>query len=455
MTLRTSSGARVLRFSGMAAGALLAVCAGGTAEAKAKLHHHRAHAADPAAAKIRELNDHLAALEARLDAESAARQRVEGDVTAARTEAGEARADAGAARAQLQTQIQTLPAMISADVAAQKPKPRPSDDTVISGRVFYDLTSIRQTPTPNAKNGVGFDIKRTYFGVDHKFNDTYSANLTLDSTGYNATTGNVAVFVKKAYIQAKYSDALVIKAGAADMPWIPFVEDIYGYRFVEKTLTDDNSFANSADWGVFASGKFGGNLVGYSLAAVNGGGYKNSTRTKTMDLEGRVNLNLGKVVLAVGGYTGKLGKDVQAASPTTFHTVGRFDALAAYVDPRFRVGVEYFSAQNWKTIASVAPDRSEGYSVFGSFNLMPKVSVFARHDWLTPSQTLHGPEKGDYYNLGVSYEPVKIVDFALVYKHDAVNHAPSGGLADANTTLAPLGGKGAYDEVGLFGQVRF
>ncbi len=37
--------------------------------------------------------------------------------------------------------------------------------------------------------------------IDHKFNDTYSANLTTDAT-YDGTTGASQVFIKKAYLQA-------------------------------------------------------------------------------------------------------------------------------------------------------------------------------------------------------------------------------------------------------------
>ncbi|MBW8785312.1 MAG: hypothetical protein JF593_14555, partial [Novosphingobium sp.] len=59
--------------------------------------------------------------------------------------------------------------------------------------------------------------------------------------------------------------------------------------------------------------------------------------------------------------------------------------------------------------------------------------------------------RDNYFNLGIQWEPVKIVDLALVYKRDAVDR---GTLATSNGTI---GGSvnGTYDEVGLFGQVRF
>ena len=50
--------------------------------------------------------------------------------------------------------------------------------------------------------------------------------------------------------------------------------------------------------------------MSYQVSAINGGGYKNSSRsTNTIDLEGRVSVNpIKKIMLAAGGYTGKLGK---------------------------------------------------------------------------------------------------------------------------------------------------
>ena len=58
------------------------------------------------------------------------------------------------------------------------------DNTSISGRMYYDLSNIsnKNNGTASTSNGTSFDIKRFYLGVDHKFDETYSANLTTDFT---------------------------------------------------------------------------------------------------------------------------------------------------------------------------------------------------------------------------------------------------------------------------------
>ena len=443
---------KITLLGGAALGAVLALGLGAQAQAKPMKHHHMA----AAHGEGRDLSAEVEALRARLDAEEAARQQDQAAISAAQSDAAAARAEAAAAHAQVASQIETLPGVVAQDVAKASPKPNWSAGTTIGATVYADLTNISQSPTPNNKNGTGADIKRAYLSVDHKFNDVWSANLTADFAPNGSTFQGGSLqgteAVKKAYIQAKvFGDKLVVRGGSADMPWIPFVEGVYGYRFVEKTITDTQKIGNSADWGVNANGVLADGLIGYSVSVVDGAGYKNAIRSKGMDVEGRVNLNWNGFVAAVGGYSGKLSKDFQAAAPTTFHTATRGDALLAYKNKQFTVGVEYFQENNWNQVTAAASDKGYGYSAFGSFNLTPQFSVFGRYDDSKPSQTLHPSEKVSYFNLGVNYEPVKVIDLALVYKHDNVK-GTSVNFADANTTFTAAG---HYDEVGVFAQYKF
>ena len=448
---------KIMLVGGAALGAVLALSLGSQAQAKPTKHHHAA-----AASTGRDLTAEVEALRARLDSEEAARQQDQAAIASAQSDAAAARAEAQAARAQVDSQIQTLPGVVAADVAKAAPKPNWSGNTTVGATVFADLSNISQSPSPNSKHGTGADIKRAYLSVDHKFNDVWSASLTadfapngIDSQPVSAPPGGGvqgSEVVKKAYIQAKVlGDQLVLRGGSSDMPWIPFVEGVYGYRFVEKTITDTQKIGNSADWGVNANGVLANGLIGYSVSVVDGAGYKNPVRSKGMDVEGRVNLNWNGFVAAVGGYTGKLGKDYQALLPQTFHTATREDALLAYVNPQFRVGLEYFNETNWNQVGSVSADKGHGYSAFGSFNLTPQIAVFGRYDSSKPSQTLHPTEQVDYFNLGLNYEPVKVIDLALVYKHDNVK-GTSVSFSDANTSFSAAG---HYDEVGLFAQYKF
>jgi hypothetical protein len=76
-----------------------------------------------------------------------------------------------------------------------------------------------------------------------------------------------------------------------------------------------------------------------------------------------------------------------------------------------------------------------------------------------PNKLTNDNLKDHYFNVGLQWEPVKIVDLALVYKREAVDNGTigtqNGTIGGANPTGTLVGGRGTYDEVGLFGQLRF
>ena len=338
------------------------------------------------------------------------------------------------------------------------------DNTSISGRMYYDIADINNSrngaaPAVN-NNGVGFDIKRFYVGIDHKFDEIFSANLTMDFNYDSGAASATQFYIKKAYLQAKLDDAFIVRLGSADMPWIPYAEDVYGYRYVENTLIDRVKFGTSADWGVHVLGKFYDGLISYQFSAVNGAGYKKPgfigmvNHTKRVDLEGRISLNYQGFQLAVGGYNGVLG--ATGGTPTP-HTANRFDALAAYSIDGLNVGVEYFYASEFTQVTSLTSSHGWGYGPFASYEFCPHWKVFGKYEHVKPySDASRDMFTNDYFNVGISWEPVKIVDFAFVYKHDAGN---SGFIGDQNGTIggtafAP-GNSGHDDEFGLWGQVRW
>ena len=471
-------------YCGVAVMAAMALAAGTADAATAK----KKHAATPAApSELSLLREQVAALQAKVEQLSAAQAKSAEEAAALQTNQ-----DALATSLVAQSEgINTMPAKIQKDVLAAVPKPKPSwaDNTSISGRMYYNLSDVNQKTSTQGKianTGSAFEIKRFYLGIDHKFNDMFSANLTTDArynfadksttapsatapgtnSGSGSNVNDVQLYIKKAYLQAKFSDLLTIRAGAADMPWIPFAEEQYGYRFVDKTLTENRyTVANSADWGVHALGKY--SYFSYAVSVVDGAGYRNPSRSNQMDLEGRVSATVptsyGTFTAAVGGYSGKLGLNQQQVAPTpdnTFNTAQRANYLLNYTYGPIRIGGEYYTAKNWAnkgviTNFNVAGlkytgDKSEGSSLWASYQVTPLVSVFGKSEYVTPNKAVIFPgtqKKDQFYNVGVNFEPVKIVDLALVYKHDKVNN----NNAPASTALQSA----TFDEVGLYGQLRW
>jgi hypothetical protein len=385
-------------------------------------------------------------------------------------------------------------------------------NTTVGSQVFFDFSNISNQQNSNtpkyvdvAPTGTGFDIKRLYLIVDHKFDDVWSANLTTDAqylsapssitsttttkngvstiastTSTNNSGGVTEVFIKKLYLQAKLDDAFIVRAGSYNSPWAPFVESLYGYRWIDKTATDRLGFANTADWGVNAGGKFGDSGLSYSVSAVDGAGYKNPSRTKTVDVEGRIAyVPLEGLTIAVGGYAGHLGQVTVTNDAFDKNTATRLDFAIGYTIAGFRVGGEYYQAKNYKTVNTITAgvygtsavvastatgvvphDEADGGSVWASYSFTEQYSVFARADDTKLSKDVLPGLKDKYFNVGVAYKPIKSIDLALVYRNEKVEHGTntvSGADANGSYTIGGTNATndGKFSEVGIYAQWVF
>jgi hypothetical protein len=473
-----------MKYSGIlvatvAVGALTGVAA----PAQAKTVKHRvAPKASSQAEEIRELRAELQALKSRLDAQESAQVQTAATAQQAAAAVTQARTDAAQAQTSAVTAQQTA-AKADKDTGALAKAVEWAKDTKISGRMYFNTSYIDHEVNGSkgalGDNGVGFAVKRFYLGIDHRFNDTFSANLTMDvdnllrtstPTGTTASSTVQGFYIKKAFLQAKINPALIVRLGAADLPWIPYVENVYGYRHIEQTLTDRDKLDASADWGVHVLGDLAGGLVSYQFSAVNGSGYRVPKNVQTIDLEGRISTKYKGFEAAVGGYVGKAGADTQTGLPTTARLLKRIDALLAYKGTvrniPFTIGGEYAYSENknptsFTPVIYPASEKADGYSVFASVNWLPKWSTFARYDTLKSSEVTAYRFKHEYYNVGLQWSPAKIVDLALVYKHEGAH----GGSITPGNDQYPVGcvptvaggacGKGTFDEIGLYGQFRF
>jgi len=316
------------------------------------------------------------------------------------------------------------------------------EETKIGAKIFTDFTSIdaKSDGTRTAASGLGVDVKRAYVSIGHKFDDVWSANVTTDFQ-YVSNDSVTQVYIKKLYVQARLSDALVLRAGSADLPWVPFIEDLNGFRYLEQEILDRLKFGTSTDWGLNVSGKTAG-MFNYSVALVNGGGYKNPTRTKTMDVEGRAAITpLDGLTVAAGIYSGKRGQKTDGG-PATPNTANRVTGVVAYVKTGLRLGVEYFTAKNWNNITGASiDDKADGFSAWGSYDFNSMWGVFARADSAKLSKDVNPGREDKYFNVGVVSHPRNNIAVALAYKNDKVS-----------------GGTGAeikYGEIGVWTQVTF
>jgi hypothetical protein len=362
--------------------------------------------------------------------------------------AGDDSTDLAQLRAQLatlQTKVTELEQKQQAQAQAQAQAPAASntlaawaDNTKVSGTMYADFSNIDQTSNGEKTDasGTGLDVKRFYLSIDHQFNDVWSADLTTDFN-YLSVTGETQLFIKKAYLQGAFDKLATLRVGSANMAWIPFVEDWYGYRFVENTLVDRMKYGNSADWGAHLLGDNG--VFNYQISAVNGGGYKNPSRSDHVDFEGRIGLQPVKgLMFAVGAYDGDLGKDTQTVS--TLHSARRYDAMAGWNRDGLRLGAEWFKADNWQNVTTPATNTASGWSLWGSYDFSA-ASLFARYDQVKPSKDLDPSLKDTYWNVGVAFPVTKGVRVAIAYKDEKLRN-------DTTTDIHTR-------EIGAWSEVKF
>lgn len=320
------------------------------------------------------------------------------------------------------------------------------NDTRVGGRIFFNATTRTEEVNGARTNGTGtgFDVTRMYLSVDHRFDDVWSANLTSDAQylSFGAGAGanqasSVEVFIKKAYVQAKWGDALLMRIGAADTPWVPFVERYYGMRYVNGVLHDRLSYGTSVDWGLHVGGETAGGL-NYAASVTNGRGYRNPSRSERVDVEGRIGWSpTPHAVVAVGAYTGQRGHNTATVDPP--HTARRVSAMAAYADARMRLGAEWFRADNWAVI-NAADDRASGWSTWASYALTGGgITAFGRYDSVDTSERVNPSYGNAYWHLGMEFPVIKGFKLAAVYK-------------DTTSTAAAETRTG---ELGVWGDVQF
>lgn len=299
-------------------------------------------------------------------------------------------------------------------------------ETNVSTTLFIDASDISRSGVHADDEGLGMGLDRFYIDVKHRFDSRWSARVTTD-VQWQRQQDPTDLWFKYAYLEGKFSNALMLRFGAAPMPWPAFANKWGGYRYVEKELVTREKVGGSSDWGVHAIGQVADNgSVEYAVSAVTGAGYKRPSAGDNIDVDARVAWQPSEhTVLGVGTYRGTLAQD--AGTAPRLHTAERWTALAAYSDDRFRIGTQFFRADNWDQVNEVQPDAARGWSGWASWQLTPEMSVFARHDETRPSLRID-PSRDERLDLvGVEWTPDKRLRLALVGKRDAlrsstVNH---------------------------------
>lgn len=144
-------------------------------------------------------------------------------------------------------------ALASSLTAQEKPFPK------LSGLMFGDYFYNIDQRDSSKKNLNGFQFRRIYVTADYTVSESFDARFRLeaDQSASSLTSGGkIGVMVKDAYLKWKnIFQGSDFYFGISPTPEIEMAESFWGYRSLEKTITDLNAIVSSRDLGVDLRGK--------------------------------------------------------------------------------------------------------------------------------------------------------------------------------------------------------
>ncbi|MGB3748490.1 MAG: porin [Rhodanobacter sp.] len=294
------------------------------------------------------------------------------------------------------------------------------------GKMFADVSVLQQRDRAahTDSRAADADLKRLYLDADYAFDAAWSAHLTTDINWLRGKE-HADLWVKHLYLQRKFAAGTVLRVGVDDMPMLALTSKWYGYRYIDPIGTSLQKIDSAADWGVHLKAPLAAN-VELAVSVVSGGGYKRPTHGRRADVEALLAWHPGKhTVLALGGYDGQLAADDRGPAQPVQHTARRLDVLAGYAGDTWRLGVRYAYASNWANLYQLQSERVRNWSAWGSVQIAPRWSVFARYDHSLPSRLLDPSRKAHYADAGLEWQPRRGLRLALAYKHNALERAGS------------------------------
>ena len=256
-----------------------------------------------------------------------------------------------------------------------------------------------------------FELKRVYLGYKYKFDEKISAKITYD-IGKNDAGSNYTAFVKIAQLDYKLSSKVKLSMGMIGGKQFNDQEKVWGYRYIYKTLQDENKFGSSADLGVNAEIKLSDKLT-TNIFALNGEGYKN-----LQDFDGNQRVGLNLIYAFSDSVNLKFYYDTQeSANSESLNNIGVF---AGYKSENYSIGAEYNKMENGTTYKTPIDNHNlNGISIYNRYSINDKYEIFARYDQIS-SNVVDGAttswnydDDGSLIIIGTQYKANDGVKFSL------------------------------------------
>lgn len=261
--------------------------------------------------------------------------------------------------------------------------------------------NIDNSGKPITRDLNGFQIRRIYFQLDNDLSIRVSTRFRLEADGKSlASDGKLGVAVKGAYLQVRrvYPRGDLF-FGVIPTPTFDGVEEFWGYRSVEKTLTDFRGLGGSTDLGAALRGSFDpGRRFGYAVMVGNGAGQKpEDNRYKRLYFS--LPVRLGDLRLEpYADYESAAGGRDRAT----------YKLFAGYELRRAAIGVELLDRVNHRPAGNQEPI---GASLFVRGAPLEQLAAFARVDLYRPDRRAANRVDSQLWIAGLDWQPFKDVHF--------------------------------------------
>ena len=170
----------------------------------------------------------------------------------------------------------------------------------LAGRAYFDLTT--GLSDANEKE-MTFEFRRIYFTYNMQMSDNIKGRFRTDVK--QDADGKVRLYIKHAYADWKAADVFSLRAGVQGTILYGDIEDVWGYRHIEKTLNDLYKVRSSADFGLSATFSLS-DMISVKAMFSNGEGYDKTDDGygKAYEVQGIITPIDGLLVTAHYGMNG-------------------------------------------------------------------------------------------------------------------------------------------------------
>lgn len=288
-------------------------------------------------------------------------------------------------------------------------RPASAQTVDVGGRIYMDYYYLFSEPSETIEGRHGFTFRRLYLTTDFRLSEAFSGRARLEANEGLITGGEVLPYVKDLYLTWESDGGHAITGGITQPPVFNISSAVWGYRSLDKTLLNLNDVAPSRDFGIRIDGPLTetGWLRYAVMYANNNGRLPEDNRGKR--LYGQLEAYpTERLVFTVGAdYGGYFENNIE--------TGWEANALAAYVAPTYRVGVEGYwqrheVAQRLNPRIDPTHPDEWGVSLFGVVRLAEDWEAVARVDRAQREvlrETIEAPGSlhRTYALLGLAFRP--------------------------------------------------